>query len=84
VSVSGVSQSYPVQAYYLNNFVDGDPLYLGKVSNVNTWLIQKFSTSTGVMLWANVSTNPAYTTYASAWANRLTLTYSPFQELSNV
>lgn len=36
------------------------------------------------MGWANVSNNPSYTTYASAWANRLTLTYSQFQELSNV
>ncbi len=85
MSVSGVAHLFPANSYYLNNFVDGDPLYVGKVTDSGgRWLVQRFSTSTGVMGWANVSNNPSYTTYTSAWANRLTLTYSPFQELSNV
>jgi hypothetical protein len=82
--VTGGGGGGPTEVYALNDFLDGDPLYLGKVKADGTWLLQRFSATTGQMRYANVSNNAGVATYTSAWANRLTLTYSPFQELSNV
>lgn len=70
--------------YALNDFLDGDPLYLGKVKFDGTWLLQKFSSATGEMRYANVSNNAGVTTYASAWSGKAGLTYGLFQTLTGV
>lgn len=70
--------------YALNDFEDGTTLYLGKVKADGTWLLQRYVQSTGSMRYANLSNNAGVTTYASAWTNRLTLSYSEFQNISNV
>ena len=69
----------PTVVYNLNNLEDGDPSYIGKAGTGNSWLIQKFSTAAGTMLYATQVNNPNTTTYASAWANRTTLTYNQYQ-----
>lgn len=88
MSVSGgVSYVYVndlLAPYAVNNFVDGDPLYIGKATPQGTWLVIRFSSSTGVMNYANVSNNPGYTTYTAAWAARLSLSYTDFQNLTGV
>jgi hypothetical protein len=85
MGVPGNSRLNPSAVYYLNNFASGDPLYVGKVSDVNrVWLIQRFSTTTGVMGYANALNNPTYTNYATAWTNRATLTYSPFEVMEGI
>ena len=83
MSVSGVSYVAPLEAYLLNNLVDGNPLYVGKVTSRGVWLIQKFNTTTGVMLYANQSNNPPYADYDTAWANYPTLNYAEYQVLTN-
>lgn len=84
MSVSGVSYVAPLENYFVNNLVDSNPLYVGKVTSKGTWLVQKFNTTTGVMLYANQSNNPTYTDYDTAWANYLTLNYAEYQVLTNV
>lgn len=85
MGVPGNSRVNSIPVYYLNNFASGDPLYVGKVSDINkVWLIQRFSTSTGVMGYANALNNPTYTSYATAWTNRTSLTYSPFDAMEGV
>lgn len=51
------SNSSAVSAYALNDFADGNPLYLGKVKADGTWLLQRFNSSTGEMRYANLSNN---------------------------
>jgi hypothetical protein len=70
--------------YALNDFLDGDPLYLGKAKSDGTWLVQKYTGSTGEMRYANLSNNAGVTTYATAWTNKTTLTYGLFQTLTGV
>ena len=79
MGVSGVVHSNPPVTYFLNDFLNGDPLYLGKSAGGNTWLVQKFSTSTGEMRYASQENNPSVTTYAAAWASKTTLTYGQYQ-----
>jgi hypothetical protein len=79
MGVSGVVHSNPPVTYFLNDFLNGDPLYVGKSAGGNTWLVQKFSTTSGVMLYATQGNNPSVTTYAAAWANKTTLTYNQYQ-----
>jgi hypothetical protein len=79
MGVSGVVHSNPPVTYFLNDFLNGDPLYVGKSAGGNTWLVQKFSTTSGVMLYATQVNNASITTYADAWSNRLTLTYGQYQ-----
>lgn len=69
--------------YLLNDFQDGDPLYLGKAKADGTWLIQKFSAATGETRYANLSNN-AGLTYATAWSGKATLTYGLIQTLTGV
>lgn len=83
MSMSGVSYIAPSDGYYVNNFVDGDPLYVGKVTSNGVWMLMRFSTSTGVMVYANRSNNPTYPDYDAAWTARLTLTYAEYQLLTN-
>lgn len=81
---AGVSGAGNLSAYAVNNFIDGSPMYVGKVRADGAWLIQKYSTSTGEMVYANVSNNISVTTYAAAWSGRASLTYSVFQNLTGV
>ena len=73
----------PVDAYLLNDFADGDPLYLGKAKSDGTWLVQRYSASSGEMRYANLSNN-AGLTYATAWSGRASLNYALFQALTGV
>ena len=82
MGVSGVVHSNPPVAYFLNDFLNGDPLYVGKSAGGNTWLVQKFSTTSGAMLYATQANNPDVTTYADAWAGKIGLTYSQYQEVN--
>lgn len=70
--------------YALNDFLDGDPLYLGKAKSDGTWLLQKYTSSSGEMRYANLSNNAGVTTYASAWSGKTGLTYGLFQTLTGV
>lgn len=72
-----------IDAYLLNDFLDGEPQYIGKAKADGTWLVQRFSTAGGTMRYANVSNN-AGLVYATAWANRATLNYVLFQQLVGV
>jgi hypothetical protein len=64
--------------------VDANPLYVGKVTARGVWLLQKFNTTSGVMLYANQSNNPTYTDYDTAWANYASLNYTEYQNLTGV
>ena len=77
--MSFTSFAPPTIVFNLNDLQDGDPLYLGKAGRGNAWLVQKFSTSAGTMLYATIVNNPNVTTYASAWNNRATLVYNQYQ-----
>ena len=79
MGVSGVVHSNPPVTYFLNDFLNGDSLYVGKSAGGNTWLVQKFSTTSGVMLYATQINNPTVTTYADAWAGKAGLTYAQYQ-----
>lgn len=81
MSVSGVSHANVPRAYYLNDFLDGDPMYIGKAADGNVWVVQKFSTASGVMLYANNTNNPTVLTYAAAWSAKDTLNYAQYQAL---
>jgi len=70
--------------YALNDLDGTDPLYIGKATSSGVWLLQNYSTSAGTMRYANLSNNPSYASYASAWAARGTLTYGLFQTLTGV
>ena len=83
MSVSGVTYIPPHSAYLVNNLVDGNPLYVGKVTARGVWQFLKFKTTTGVMLYADQTNNPTYTDYDTAWANYLTLNYAEYQTLTN-
>jgi len=71
-------------AYALNDFLDGDPLYLGKVKADGTWLVQRFNSGSGEMRYANASNNAGVATYAAAWGAKTTLVYGLFQTLTGV
>jgi hypothetical protein len=72
-----------VDAYLLNDFIDGEPQYIGKAKADGTWLIQRFSTTGGAMRYANVSNNTGLA-YDAAWSSRTTLNYVLFQQLVGV
>jgi hypothetical protein len=73
-----------LDAYALNDLLEGTPMYMGKAKIDGTWLIQRFNSSTGEMRYANVSNNGGVTTYSSAWTNRTTLTYGLIQTLTGI
>lgn len=70
--------------YNLNNLIDGDPMYIGQSTLDGKWLIKKFSESIGSMLYANISNNPAQSTYDDAWTNKLILTFNKINEITGV
>jgi hypothetical protein len=73
-----------LEPYALNDFADGTPLYLGKAKSNGTWLVQRYSSDTGEMRYANNSNNVLITTYAAAWSGRATLSYGLFQVLTGI
>lgn len=79
-----VTGGVPVSAYALNDLDGTDPLYIGKATSSGVWLVQNYSAASGTMRYANLSNNPSYASYASAWAARATLTYGLFQTLTGV
>jgi len=80
---NGASGLYD-EVYSVNNVVDGEPLYVGKVTPSGRWLIQRYSATSGVFDYANVSNNTAISGYGNAWTNRLTLTYGAYESLTGV
>lgn len=72
------------EEYSVNNVTGTDPLYVGKVRSNGVWLLQRYSESTGVVDYANLSNNAGVTTYGSAWTNRATLTYAAYETLAGV
>ena len=83
VTSGGGGAGGAIDSYALNDFVDGDPLYLGKAKTDGTWLVQRYSASSGEMRYANLSNN-AGLTYATAWSDRASLNYALFQALTGV
>ena len=82
MGVSSVVHLNSPATYFLNDYVDGDPFYIGKSAGGNNWLVQKFSQSAGTMLYATQTNNPATLDYDSAWANKTSLVYGSYQEVS--
>lgn len=70
--------------YAINDFADGETLYVGKAKSDGTWLVQRYATATDTLRYANVSNNAEHATYAAAWAARVSLTYATFQTLTGV
>ena len=64
--------------YRLNNFEDAAVMYVGKVTDGGVWSVQQYTQATGVMLWASPRNNTGVADYATAWANRATLTYGAY------
>lgn len=72
------------EEYSVNNVLGTDPLYVGKVTPRGTWLIQRYSDSSGVVDYANLSNNAGTTSYGTAWTNRATLVYAAYETLAGV
>jgi hypothetical protein len=64
--------------YQLNDFdetsIEGR-LYVGLAKADGSWLLKNIKDATGEVRYANISNNGAYTSYADAWTDRLTLVY---------
>lgn len=54
---------------------DADYLYVGYLDKAGNWIIMQFDEDTGIALYASDFTTPDY---ATAWANRATQAYRPF------
>jgi len=53
--------------------------YVGKEDADGDWYIQSIDTTSGTSIrFATETNNPTYTTYATAWADRATLTYGTY------
>ena len=66
---------------------DGATSYLGQIKATNgNWLITKFVDSSGdiAATYANESNNATYTTPATAWAARASLTYEDINDLTSI
>lgn len=70
--------------YKVNHVVEGEPTYIGRAKKDGTWLVEKFSPSTGVKVFANRDINKRMNDYGSAWIRRNALTYTIFQNLHEV
>lgn len=65
------------QCQELDDYTTTNVSYVGLIKKDGTWLIKKLD-ETGNFLtvrYSNISNNATRTTYALAWANRVTLTY---------
>lgn len=85
---SGVSHRSAAQTgleeYATANVLDGTPLYIGKVRGDGVWIVAKFDSAAGSMLYANTSNNAGVSDYASAWAAHAALVYGSFETLTGV
>jgi len=65
--------------YYTNDIDDYSQtniMYIGKEKDDGTWLILKLDMNTGTVIrGASETNNSTYTSYSSAWTNRLSLNY---------
>ena len=87
IPVESSSQPNEISQYSLQDVDEASAtlLYLCKSNNDGKWLIQKVDTSSGVNIrFANESNNSSYTTYATAYTNRATLTYDLIEDLSGL
>lgn len=72
------------EEYSVNNVIEGDTLYAGKVTPGGRWLVLRYVAATGVVDYANLSNNAGVTAYADAWTGRAGLTYAAFETLSGI
>lgn len=72
------------EEYSVNNVIEGDTLYAGKVTPGGRWLVLRYVAATGVVDYANLSNNAGVTAYADAWTGRAGLTYAAFESLNGV
>lgn len=74
--------------YKTHEVDDADPTtYVGQIkANTGAWLIQKIVDTSGDLqiVFANESNNGTYSTLATAWANRLTLSYTSINSLTGI
>ncbi len=66
---------------------DGTTTFVGKIKATNgNWLVEKFVDNSGdiTATYANESNNSSYTTLATAWTNRSTLTYTTIDNLTSI
>ena len=80
---NGASGLYQ-EDYGVNNVVDSNPLYVGKVTPTGKWLVMRYNLTTGDLTYANLSNNAGVTTYLAAWATYAALTYDRFEVLTGV
>ena len=91
-----VSEENPLPVKYVNPVfytenveedTSNNTTFVGKQTNVGVWLLQKIveitvgTKTTTTMEYASVLNNAAKTTYAGAWTDRATLTYSEIKDL---
>jgi hypothetical protein len=72
-----------LKKFELNNLIEASStqIYSGKTKPDGTWLFVSLNSTAGlVMTYATILNNPTVTTYVSALANYLTLTYGRFDE----
>ena len=66
---------------------DGTTTYVGKIKATNgNWLVERYVDNSGdiTATYANASNNASYTTLATAWTNRSTLTYTTIDNLTSI
>jgi len=71
---------------YFTNDVDDTTTtnitYIGKEKDDGTWLILKLDMTSGTVIrGASVTNNTTHTTYADAWTNRTSLTYTYLKDV---
>jgi hypothetical protein len=84
MGVSAASTRPLPNEYFINDVINANPLYIGKVQENGIWLIVKYDQTGGSMTYANQSNQIAVYDYSGAWTNRAGLTYGQFQTLQNV
>jgi len=84
MGVSAASTRPLPNEYFINDVINANPLYIGKVQENGIWLIVKYDQTGGSMTYANQSNQVSSYDYSSAWAARASLTYGQFQTLQNV
>jgi hypothetical protein len=78
ISGSITASSSTLADFSVNDIEDAATSYFGNTKPDGTWLIKKLTATS--LSYATVTNNGAVTTYSDAWANRVTLTYSRFDE----
>jgi hypothetical protein len=73
-----------LEAYAVNNVLDGVPMYIGKVKADGRWVVEKYDSSAGTLQYANYTNNPGIIGYGSAWTQRATLVYGGFETITDL